>query len=373
MSTKRVLTIVMTFIILTSCTGCGLDMETIFNYESGSAVHEMDIKPYDDVRERDLTAYSFKNTGNLLYTLSFDTHTKWPKKSRLPKGFDPEKLLAQGKDPGLGIRKLQESGLTGKGVTIAYIDQHLLLNHEAYSNVDLIYCELQKNDPPVPSMHGPSVLSLLAGREIGIVPDAKVYFFAHNGAMDGNEYEAQGFEKIIEMNKTLTDDKKIRIVGMSHAADDRLGKENADHLRKAQQAARDSGIIVVDETCGMLTCGVQENKPRDDYLNYSLSSWESNFGSDRLKGSLIVPADCRTTAIGHNYDSRQYAYWGEADPSWGVPYIVGVITMGLQINPNLTEAEAFKYLHQSAHSYLGGDMINPEGFIELVKKNCPMQ
>ena len=44
---------------------------------------------------------------------------------------------------------------------------------------------------------------------------------------------------------------------MSHGANDRLNKEYAAHLREAQKKARESGIIVVDVSCGMATTGLK--------------------------------------------------------------------------------------------------------------------
>lgn len=328
------------------------------------------FKPYDDVRGKDLSALNLKGQSELLFTLTFDTYTKWPDKDKMPKDFDPYKLMEQGKKPGLNIEKLQKDGYTGKGVTIAYIDQHLLLNHEAYKNVKLHNYEIQDNLQIMPSMHGPAVLSLLAGSDEGIVPDAEVYFWGHNGMEDDNEYEAKAFKKIVELNKTLPKNKKIKIVGMSHGADESLNKEYAKHLKDAEDAARKNGIIVVDVSCGMATCGVKGFKDRDDYKNYEISNWENQWNTNTFEGKLLVPADFRTTAAGYKGDPKHYIYWGNGGFSWGVPYITGVITMGLQINPDLTEEEAFKYLHQSADKYLNGDLINPEGFINMVKQNC---
>lgn len=185
----------------------------------------------------------FRGKSDLLFTLTFDTNTKWPSKDKMPEDFDSTKLMEQGKDLGLNIRKLQKEGYTGKGITIAYIDQHLLLNHEAYKNVNLHNYEIENSRQINPSMHGLAVLSLLAGKDQGIVPDSEVYFFGHNGVKDDNEYEARAFEKIIELNKTLPDNKKIKAVGMSHGADDSLNKEYAKHLRDAEDEARKSGII----------------------------------------------------------------------------------------------------------------------------------
>ena len=67
---------------------------------------------------------------DLLYA-SFDDRTTWPES--LPSGFDPLRIMALGKNPGLGIRSLHERGITGENVGIAVIDGGLLVDHVEYS------------------------------------------------------------------------------------------------------------------------------------------------------------------------------------------------------------------------------------------------
>src|SRR5262249_3739795 len=50
-----------------------------------------------------------------LNELPFDNHTKWPTADKLPNGFKPMALLEDGKNPGLGVRKLHEQGVDGRG------------------------------------------------------------------------------------------------------------------------------------------------------------------------------------------------------------------------------------------------------------------
>ena len=138
-------------------------------------------------------------------------------------------------------------------MVVAYVDQGLLLEHTAYDNVRLHYEEVV---PHKPSLHGPSVLSLLAGKDIGLIPEAEVYFFAHPAMDEANKHEAVAFERILELNETLPEHKKIRVVGMSHTAELKKNEENARRLLEVQQKARESGIIVVDSGCGMATAGV---------------------------------------------------------------------------------------------------------------------
>lgn len=332
---------------------------------------EVDIKPYQDVRGKDLSSYNFRDKLDLLNTLEFNTQTKWPDKNNMPENFDPIKVIEHGKNPGLNVRKLQSQGYTGKGVGVAYVDQPLLTTHEAYSNVDLHYeIVADAGESAFPSMHGPAVLSLLAGREIGIVPDATVYFIGTGSCPGDQKNEAAGFRRIIEINKTLPEDKKIKIIGMSHRVANKPGYilKNSEELAKAEMDAEAAGIMVID--CDTLEdpvlLAITPDKDVDDYRNYTIATM---YTSDNPKGKLCVPTS-RTYAAGYQNDNRQYEFTQNGGQSWSVPYIVGVIAMGLQVNPKLTKEDAKKYLYDSGYDYKGGKIINPEGFVNMVRQNA---
>ena len=65
---------------------------------------------------------------------SFDSQTQWPAANKIPAGFDWRKIMELNKDPGLEVRALHEQGITGKGVSIAIIDQTLLVDHIEYKD-----------------------------------------------------------------------------------------------------------------------------------------------------------------------------------------------------------------------------------------------
>lgn len=45
-----------------------------------------------------------------------------------------------------------------------------------------------------------------------------------------------------------------------------------------------------------------------------------------------------------------------------MPYVVGLMAMALQLDPDLTEEEIFFHLHSTAHEHLGADFVNPRAF-----------
>ena len=81
-----------------------------------------------------LVNLDLRDQVELLSTMNFDSNTEWPSAKKLPDGFNPGKLLEEGKNPGLGIRSLHERGIDGRGVGIAIIDQPLLLGHIEYTS-----------------------------------------------------------------------------------------------------------------------------------------------------------------------------------------------------------------------------------------------
>lgn len=334
----------------------------------------LQLKAYDDVRGKDLSELDLRDQAEILFTLNFDTETKWPSKDKLPTTFDPKKVLEYGKDPGLGVKKLHEMGYNGTGVSVAYIDQPLLEGHESYDNVNLHYYKIRPDEKGMKaSMHGPAVLSLLAGKEIGIAPDANVYFFGHPAVIGDPPVadqivEAESFQKLIEVNKTLSDNNKIKIVGVSHGPDPK--QLNSEEYVKAAKEAEENGIMVIDvSTLNYVPITILPFKEKDNELNFEVSNWAKKWEQHVVEG-FYVPDSGRTYAVGYKNKENHYEYTQHGGLSWAVPYVVGTIALGLQVDPDLTKEDALKYLYESGHDFHNGKMINPEGFIQLVQKNA---
>lgn len=368
MNVKQIISIVLLFSMITVFMPF---KNNVFAQDLREITNINQIQPYDDIRGKDLSGLDLTDQSELLFTLSFDTYTKWPDKDKMPKDFDPEVVMEFGKNPGLNVRKLQKQGYTGRGVNIAYVDQTLLEGHNEYSHLNLHYeIAANKGETTEPSMHGPAVLSLLAGKDIGIVPNANVYFIGTGFCPGDQKNEAAGFERIVEINRTLPEDEKIKIIGMSHRVADKNGYylKNSDLLKKAIQKAEKEGIMVID--CDTfddpILLGITADKNPDDYKSYTISK---KYTGDNPKGKVCVPT-ARTYAAGNRNDRNFYQFTQTGGQSWSVPYIVGVIAMGLQVNPNLTKEQAMKYLYDSGYDFRGGKIINPEGFINMVKQNC---
>lgn len=331
------------------------------------AVKKEKPEPYSfvymkDYKSSDLSGYDFSDDYDLLTTLAYGKYTKWPAKDQMPENFSPEKYMEWGKNPGLGLKALHEQGYTGKGVNVAYIDQPFGKTiHPAIKNVDLHYytdiMTKYHQSPNNTSMHGPAVLSLLAGKEIGVAPEASVYFVANPSWLADQRSHADCIREIIEENRKLPADKKIKVVGLSDNIDP--SEKYPEEFSKAVEEAEKEGIYVVFANYSVATA--KPSSDRESPVNYKA---EYNAGK-----SIYVPTD-RTVANGSN----DYIKWGMGGTSWTTPYVVGLMAIGWQINPELSAKELEEMMYQTATELSGasdGGLINPKGFVQAVKATVP--
>ena len=282
----------------------------------------------------------------LAYSLSFADNTRFP--DTMPGTFDPEALLQWGKDPGLQVSLLHELGYTGKGAVIAYIDQPTE-SHEAWNGENIHYAN---NANTTASMHGPAVLSLLCGTEIGTAPDAEVWFYGHNAWDRDQRTHAECLYQIIEQNKLLPEGDKITMVGFSDNIDP--AEKNEPAFREAVAACRASGVMVF--FCGEYGAAsflpmTDKNNPE----NLVPQSWSTQ------ADLVYVPAAGRTTAATEN--GAKYIYWGQGGLSWTMPYVLGLYAIANEIDPSLTEADLKGLLVNTAWEVNGMRLINPVEFV----------
>src|SRR3989338_6001490 len=149
------------------------------NFEEIENKQEQTSAQFEDLRGKNLSTKNLVDVPvDILRTIEFDTETIWPEKEKLPKNFNPEKLLEESKNPGLGIKELHEQGITGQGVVVAIIDQKLDIGHPEYKDSVIGYTEYDGAEKEGISMHGPAVTSLLVGKDCGVAPGAKLIYKA---------------------------------------------------------------------------------------------------------------------------------------------------------------------------------------------------
>ncbi|WP_406243854.1 hypothetical protein ACF3M2_08830 [Tissierella carlieri] len=369
---KSILTILIISLVLSSI-GCSkneienniISMDEPVNTEQD--LPTLDIKIGDILDGLDLRDYDLRNSGELLFKVDFDTETLFPDNDRLPDNFVPSEIIEWGKNPGLNIKNIHKKGITGKGVNIAYVDQPLLIDHEEYVKKNIHYEKIydKHNEASFKtSMHGPAVTSILLGEKLGVAPDVNLYYITHPAWLGDQTTHAEAIYRIIEINKTLPEDEKIKIIGFSDTLDS--SEKNLEAFEKAYDDAVYNGIMIFTASDGFISAKIQPSKDRDDYRNYELADWvgkdwmKYNYSIDKY---ILVPSTFTLAGYKH---SKSYGYDYQGGLSWTVPYIVGLSALGLQIDPTLDKQDILDYLIESGYEYNGLKIINPEGFIDLV-------
>ncbi|MHC4528141.1 MAG: S8 family serine peptidase [Planctomycetota bacterium] len=326
------------------------------------------VEQFDDVRWKDLSKLDLSGRKDLVRTLYFNQETIWPKPAKMPSGCDPNKLLTDAMNPGLGVRKLHQQGITGKGVNVAIIDQATYLDHAEFAGKIVAYHDLASGQKR--SMHGPAMASLLVGTKCGTAPGARVFYVAVREGVFEVDY-AEGLDWITNRNKTLSGPEKIRVVSVS-AAPGRVGTPSTSDQKKWDDAygrAEAGGILVLE--CGrpqrfIFGCWYDADDPEN------VAMCTGGFPGrpfTPILGHILAPSSFRTTAEEYEEGVFGYSYCGRGGLSLAVPYCAGVLALGWQIRPDLTSAQMRDLLFKSAYTNKGGvKIINPKEYIRLVRK-----
>ncbi|MEA5078817.1 MAG: S8 family serine peptidase, partial [Anaerolineaceae bacterium] len=281
-------------------------------------------------------------------------------------------VLEEGKNPGLGVRDLHAQGITGKGDSVAIIDQPLGLNHPEYKGKILLYKYFDPTDKnPQSDLHGPAVASLLVGTNTGTAPDAKLYYAAVPSASSDAQNLADGLNWIVDTNETLPIGERIRVVSVSSGPSGPGSPftQNNDAWDAAYERATQAGILVLD--CTIMhnivdVCTLDLSDPENP--SKCIPGWQGKeFSANPNK--IYVPYSHRSFAETYQDGVYSYQYDGEGGLSWTLPYVTGVLAMGWQVNPNLSKDQMVGLLFDSAYKNQEGvKIINPVAFITKVKE-----
>ena len=281
----------------------------------------------------------------------------WPINDKMPKGFEPKKILDTSKKP-QEMEQLHKSGINGSGISIAIIDERLAKHPEYADNVK--YYE-QIGDywgtSDGPDFHGSLVAGYMVGNETGSAPGANLYYFAANSW--GNQEKGlewghgknkiQALKRILEINKTLSPQKKIRFVSGSWGTDGFSPQELKEFDTLAQEC-KSNGIMLI-------IC-------HRDYAENAIPfdpRYGTKYDSNPEDNRIGVPTNGRTTP----YYQGGYVYLRAAGNSSIPPYLSGVYACALQGNelfftrPNWQD-ELDKIMQDTVTKSPNGDrIINP--------------
>lgn len=370
-----------------------LPMNNMYNNAHPSSIPQFDPTNLDnfilDFRLADLRDLDFSKDPQAIEFSDFDSKTLWPDATKLPPDVSPQAIMEQAKDPGLNIRKIHSEGITGKGIGIAIIDQTLLVDHQEYVDQLQYYYESDETAHHITSMHGPAVASIAVGKTIGVAPEADLYYIARDNcgvSLDIKTYDfsclAKDVLKIVEINQTLPENRKIRVLSMSIGWSPQ--NPGYDEINAAVEKAKEAGIFVVSsslaQTDGLAFSGLGRTfmaNPNDPNSYLPGNFWAKYYytGSLALKDTLLVPMDARATASPTG--TSDYVYYGSGGWSWSIPYIAGVYALACQIKPDITPdvfwaaalktGDTIKVEHEGK-TYSLGVILNPEKLIAEFKQ-----
>jgi len=341
-----------------------------------------------DLRSADLSQLDLSQSREDLLYATFDSKTIWPEK--MPAAFDWQTILETGKNPGLGIRGLHAQGITGKGIGIAIIDQALLVDHVEYKDRLRLYEEAKDltGGWKQASMHGPAVASIAVGKTIGVAPEADLYFIETGdcgGAANIDDLDfscrAAAIRRIVEINKALPANRKIRVLSMAFGWSSK--SKGYEEITTAVNEAQAAGIFVISssikETYGLMFHGLGRDPLTDpDEINSYVpgSWWAKDFYAGKYTNPmLLVPMDSRTTACPNGYED--YAFFREGGWSWSIPYLAGIYALAAQVKPEITPEEFWKIaletgrtieLIHEGKTYQLGPILNPPALIEALRR-----
>ena len=239
-------------------------------------------------------------------------------------------------------------------------------------------------------MHGPAVASIAVGKTVGVAPRASLYFIAaeipshQNGDQWTRDftYIAQAVRRIVEVNRTLADGEKIRVLSMSIGWDQ--GEPGYEDMVKAVDEAKQAGIFVISSSLEEYLCGIShlmgsaaiQPATQTKAEAYEAGSfWAPMLREqkwvDYFQDRILVPMDSRTYA--GRSGSQEYEWARSGGWSWCAPYLAGLYALAVQVRPEITPEVFWQVVQDTAVpisiQYEGkeiqiGRMIQPEALME---------
>lgn len=284
-------------------------------------------------------------SSEFLEQFLFNSKTKFP--SSIASKFTERLEVA--KNRGLGINALHKKGYTGKGATVAIIDQPLLTTHNEIKDKLIHYEEVDehKSWSNEASQHGIAVSSILCGKNIGVAPDAKLVYFCVSDTNTDSYINA--IDRVIKYNEEHPEN-KIHTLSISYAIPTE-NKEQEKRLLDIMQKAQESDIFVIttslEKTHNFSFIGGDRNinnnldNPQEykEPLFIQKRNLSSNNKNSDTKNTLIVPQDRVTVAspIGN----EDYTYYSDGGMSWAVPYFAGIYAVAKNSFPEITPKKFF--------------------------------
>jgi hypothetical protein len=206
-------------------------------------------------------------------------------------------------------------------------------------------------------------------------------------------YYAQAVRRVLEINKNLPEDRKIRVISMQIGWSTRSDSACYNEIVAAVNEAKGAGIFVVSSSLGqtyeLYFHGLGRNPLSDPnhFESYQPGLWwEKDFYAGMTLEAyppgklpkntpiLLVPMDSRTTAgpTGVN----DYTFYRGGGWSWSIPYLAGMYALAVQVKPDITPEEFWATaletgrtieLQYDGKEYEFGVILDPQALMDAIQ------
>ena len=204
-------------------------------------------------------------------------------------------------------------------------------------------------------------------------------YFLYNWISPNSKWISKSIYRILEINRTLPVDKKIRVISIS------FGCNNNDFLKAIDDAGKE-GVFVISSSLRRTHklrfhgLGKESSTNPDDINSYLPGSWWSksfykNPKSLKIDSTLLVPMDSR--CIASQNGNNDYVFYLYAGWSWSIPYIAGLYALACQVKPSVTPQEFWDKaletgdiieIDKDNKKYKFGKIVNPVKLMGKLKK-----
>jgi hypothetical protein len=222
---------------------------------------------------------------------------------------------------------------------------------------------------------------------VGVAPEADLYYVATGDCGGSTNIEdwdfscrAKAIQRIVEINKNLPANRKIRVLSMSMGWGPQ--SKGFDEIMAAVNEAKAAGIFVISsslsQTHALNFHGLGRDSLSDpnEFQSYEPGLWwQQQFYAQGLStNTLLVPMDSRTTASPTG--TEDYVFYREGGWSWSIPYLAGMYALTVQSKPDITPEEFWDaairtgqtiQIQHDGKNYEFGVILDPQALIKAKK------
>lgn len=330
---------------------------------------DLDLVNYTEVHSYGVTSYIHINnydvstadlSGLDVSKATFDDFTIWPQDmSKMPKDFSPQEFMEKRKNPGLGIRKLHQSGIDGRGRHAVIISQGVLRPHLEYRDSLADYINLKSDTAAHEGANGGWKVALLSGKNCGVAPKAKVYYFAVDSASEDFSQFAEAIRRVCQLHEEL---KKRGKNGIDVIVLNEVFGELSEDVQSAIKQAESLGIFVNKYPyafdCADIECRMEGDIDNpDDYVVHVVSKRNDK---KKNRDTLCLIGYGQTVPCQYTIGS----YFFNATSGLGYFGLSGLFMLCRSVRTDLTPKDFFATALETGDYRKGiGVIVNPQRLI----------